>query len=43
MAAMGLETKIKHIKQSGLKPLYLGALSWLFISIFSYGLIQAFY
>ena len=43
MAAMGLETKIKQIKQSGLKPLYLGVLSWLFISIFSYGLIKSFY
>jgi uncharacterized integral membrane protein (TIGR00698 family) len=43
MAAMGLETKLKHMKQTGLKPLYLGALSWLFISVLSYGLIQAFY
>ena len=43
MAAMGLETKLKHMKQTVLKPLYLGALSWLFISVLSYGLIQAFY
>jgi uncharacterized membrane protein YadS len=43
MAAMGLETKLKQMKQTGLKPLYLGALSWLFISGFSYALIQTFY
>ncbi|AFY93387.1 YeiH family protein [Chamaesiphon minutus] len=43
MAAMGLETKITHLQQVGLKPLYLGALSWLFISGLSYGLIRTFY
>jgi uncharacterized membrane protein YadS len=43
MAAMGLETKLKCIKQAGLKFLYLGALSWLFITGFSYGLIQLLY
>lgn len=43
MAAMGLETKLKHIKQVGLKPLYLAALSWLFITVFSYELIQILY
>jgi uncharacterized membrane protein YadS len=43
MAAMGLETKLKHMQKAGLNPLYLGVLSWLFISVLSYGLIQAFY
>jgi uncharacterized membrane protein YadS len=43
MAAMGMETKIMHLRQTGLKPLYLGAFSWLFISILSFGLIKAFY
>jgi uncharacterized membrane protein YadS len=43
MAAMGMETKIMHLRQTGLKPLYLGAFSWLFISILSLGLIKAFY
>jgi uncharacterized integral membrane protein (TIGR00698 family) len=43
MAAMGMETKIMHLRQTGLKPLYLGALSWLFISVLSFGLIKAFY
>ncbi|MEP0917862.1 YeiH family protein [Leptolyngbya sp. DQ-M1] len=43
MAAMGLETRLNQIQKIGLKPLYLGALSWLFISIFSYGLIKLFY
>ncbi|MGG6263803.1 YeiH family protein [Leptolyngbya sp. AN03gr2] len=43
MAAMGLETRLNQIQKIGLKPLYLGALSWLFISISSYALIQVFY
>jgi uncharacterized integral membrane protein (TIGR00698 family) len=43
MAAMGLETKLKYMQNAGLKPLYLGACSWLFISIVSYGLVQIFY
>jgi uncharacterized integral membrane protein (TIGR00698 family) len=43
MAAMGLETRLNQIQKIGLKPLYLGALSWLFISISSYGLIQLLY
>jgi uncharacterized integral membrane protein (TIGR00698 family) len=43
MAAMGLETKLKHLQTIGLKPLYLGGLSWLFISVVSYQLIQKFY
>ena len=43
MAGMGLKTSILEIKQSGIKPLYLGAASWLFISLVSLGLIKAFY
>jgi uncharacterized integral membrane protein (TIGR00698 family) len=43
MAAMGLETKIAHLQQVGIKPLYLGALSWIFISGLSYGLIKTLY
>jgi len=31
MAGMGLKTSIIEIKQSGIKPLYLGAVSWIFI------------
>jgi len=43
LAAMGLETKIHHLKKLGLSPLYLGTLSWIFISVFSLTLIKIFY
>lgn len=43
MAGMGLKTSIREIKQSGIKPLYLGAVSWIFISVLSLSLIKAFY
>ncbi len=43
LAAMGLETNLSKMRQAGLKPLYLGAASWFFISVLSLGLIQAFY
>ncbi|MBV6622532.1 MAG: YeiH family putative sulfate export transporter [Rivularia sp. (in: Bacteria)] len=43
LAAMGLETSLLKLKQAGIKPLYLGAASWLFISVFSLGLIKIFY
>ena len=43
MAGMGLKTSIIEIKQSGIKPLYLGAVSWIFISVMSLSLIKAFY
>jgi len=43
LAAMGLETSIVKLKQKGLKPLALGAAAWLFISVFSYGLVRLFY
>ncbi|MGK7954175.1 MAG: YeiH family protein [Crocosphaera sp.] len=43
MAGMGLKTSLFDIKKTGIKPFYLGAGSWLFISIFSLGLIKIFY
>lgn len=43
LAAMGLETDLAKMRQAGLKPLYLGAASWAFISIFSLGLVEVFY
>jgi uncharacterized integral membrane protein (TIGR00698 family) len=43
LAAMGLETSLQKVKQSGLKPLYLGGISWIFISGLSLGLITLFY
>ena len=43
MAGMGLKTSILEIKQSGIKPLYLGAVSWVFISVLSLSLIKVFY
>lgn len=42
MAAMGVETKFKAIATTGLKPLYLAGLSWIFISITSLILIKTF-
>ncbi|BDM83379.1 YeiH family protein [Acaryochloris marina] len=43
LAAMGLETRLHKFQQMGLRPLYLGAAAWLFISIFSLSLVEAFY
>jgi uncharacterized integral membrane protein (TIGR00698 family) len=43
LAAMGLETNIFKMKETGLTPLILGAGSWLFISGLSLGLITIFY
>jgi uncharacterized integral membrane protein (TIGR00698 family) len=43
MAAMGLETRLQNIQKIGLKPLYLGALSWLFITVLSLGFATALY
>jgi uncharacterized integral membrane protein (TIGR00698 family) len=43
LGAMGLETNISKMKETGLKPLFLGACSWLFISGLSLGLITIFY
>jgi uncharacterized integral membrane protein (TIGR00698 family) len=39
LAAMGLETDIRKLRAKGVRPLALGALSWLFISAFSLALI----
>ena len=41
-AAMGLETSLAKIKQSGLKPFYLAGLSWLFLAVISLILIKVF-
>ena len=35
LAAMGLETDIRKLRAKGLRPLLLGAISWLFIAGFS--------
>jgi uncharacterized integral membrane protein (TIGR00698 family) len=43
MAGMGLQTNIKKIKETGVKPLYLGAASWIFISILSFGMVKFLY
>lgn len=43
LVAMGLETKLHKFRQMGLRPLYLGAAAWLFISFLSLGLVEAFY
>ncbi len=43
LAAMGLETDLRKMKQAGMKPLYLGGASWLFVSILSLGLVELFY
>ncbi len=43
LAAMGLEVNLLKMRQTGLKPLYLGAAAWLFIACLSLGLITRFY
>ncbi|MBE9210361.1 YeiH family putative sulfate export transporter [Nostoc sp. LEGE 06077] len=43
LAAMGLETNLLKIRETGLKPFYLGAASWLFISGLSFGLVKLLY
>ncbi|QZZ23373.1 YeiH family putative sulfate export transporter [Leptothermofonsia sichuanensis E412] len=43
MVAMGIETKLRDIRRMGFKPLYLGALSWLFITVLSLALIKLIY
>jgi uncharacterized membrane protein YadS len=40
LAAMGLETSIGKLRARGLRPLALGAAAWLFIALFSLGLIE---
>lgn len=41
MAALGLETRLDKLRAAGLKPLYLGLLSSLFICLLSLGLIYS--
>lgn len=43
LAAMGLETNFSKMRQTGLKPLYLGAAAWLFIASLSLSLLQYLY
>jgi uncharacterized integral membrane protein (TIGR00698 family) len=43
LGAMGLETDIRKLRARGLRPLALGAASWLFISGFSLALIELVY
>jgi uncharacterized integral membrane protein (TIGR00698 family) len=43
LAAMGLETDIGRLRARGLRPLALGAASWVFISGFSLALIELVY
>jgi uncharacterized integral membrane protein (TIGR00698 family) len=40
LAAMGLETDIAKLRAKGLRPLLVGAASWIFISLFSLALIK---
>jgi uncharacterized integral membrane protein (TIGR00698 family) len=40
LAALGLETDLKKLRQRGLRPLLAGILAWVFISAFSFGLVQ---
>jgi len=40
LAAMGLETDIRKLKAKGLRPLLVGAMSWLFIALFSLALVK---
>lgn len=42
MAGLGLETSFANMKKSGLKPIYLGVISSIFISVLSLSLIFAF-
>jgi uncharacterized integral membrane protein (TIGR00698 family) len=43
LAAMGLQADIRKLKAKGLKPLLVGAGAWVFISVFSLGLIELMY
>lgn len=43
MVAMGIETKLRDVRRIGLKPFYLGALSWLFITVLSLVSIKLMY
>lgn len=39
LAAMGLETDIRKLAAKGLRPALLGAGAWIFVSVFSLGLV----
>ncbi|MEM6518507.1 MAG: YeiH family protein [Cyanobacteria bacterium P01_C01_bin.70] len=43
LAAMGLETNLRQLKQIGLKPIYLAGFSWIFLSLLSLSIIQIVY
>lgn len=40
LAAMGLETDFRRLRLKGLRPLALGALAWIFISLVALGLVE---
>ena len=42
MVAVGLETKLSKLRKTGIKPLVLGAVSWIFLSLNSLLLIKIF-
>lgn len=39
LAAMGLETDLRKLRAKGIRPLALGALAWLFISVLGFALV----
>lgn len=43
LAAMGLETNLRQLKQIGWQPLYLAGFSWIFLSLLSLSMIQIVY
>ncbi|MEM0980371.1 MAG: putative sulfate exporter family transporter [Cyanobacteria bacterium P01_H01_bin.58] len=43
LAAMGLETNLRQLKQIGLKPIYLAGFSWIFLSLLSLTIIHILY
>jgi uncharacterized membrane protein YadS len=40
LAALGLETDLKRLRQRGLRPLFAGILAWVFISAFGFALVH---
>jgi uncharacterized integral membrane protein (TIGR00698 family) len=40
LAALGLETDLKKLRHRGLRPLFAAVLAWIFISVFSFGLVH---
>jgi uncharacterized membrane protein YadS len=41
LAAMGLETDVAKLKAKGIQPLILGFAAFLFVAMFSLGLVEA--